>query len=74
MVDARGELRVTDFGLAGLADQLQRAEIRNVTPAYMAPEQLSGKEVTIQSDLYAVGLVLYEMFTGKLPFKADTVA
>ncbi len=74
MIDARGELRVTDFGLAALADQLQGAEIRNGTPAYMAPEQLSGKEVSVQSDLYAVGLVLYEMFTGKLPFKADTVA
>ena len=74
MIDARGELRITDFGLAGLADGLQGAEIRNGTPAYMAPEQLTGREVSVQSDLYAVGLVLYEMFTGHLPFKADTVA
>jgi Protein kinase domain len=74
MIDARGELRITDFGLAGLADGLQGAEVRNGTPAYMAPEQLTGKEVSVQSDLYAVGLVLYEMFTGHLPFKAETVA
>src|SRR5215470_14984580 len=40
----------------------------------MAPEQLTGKEVSVQSDIYALGLVLYEMFTGKLPFQADTIA
>jgi serine/threonine-protein kinase len=74
MIDARGELRVTDFGLAAIAAQLEGAEIRNGTPAYMAPEQLTGREVTAQSDIYAVGLVLYEMFTGKLPFEANTVA
>jgi serine/threonine-protein kinase len=74
MIDSRGELRITDFGLAGLADHLQGAEIRNGTPAYMAPEQLAGKEVSAQSDIYAVGLVLFEMFTGKRPFQADTPA
>ncbi len=74
MIDSRGELRVTDFGLAALADGLQGAEIRNGTPAYMAPEQLTGREVSVQSDIYAVGLVLYEMYTGKLPHQADTVA
>lgn len=74
MIDARGELRITDFGLAAVAEQLQGAEIRNGTPAYMAPEQLAGEKVSVQSDLYAVGLVLYEMFTGKLPFQANTLA
>jgi len=74
MIDSRGELRVTDFGLAAIAEQLQGDEIRNGTPAYMAPEQLTGTEVSAQSDLYAVGLILYEMFTGKLPFQAETVA
>jgi hypothetical protein len=74
MIDARGELRITDFGLAALADGLQGSEIRNGTPAYMAPEQLTGQEVSVQSDIYAVGLVLYEMYTGKLPHQADTVA
>ncbi len=74
MIDSRGELRITDFGLAGIAAQLQGDEIRNGTPAYMAPEQLTGKEVSVQSDLYAVGLILYEMFTGRVPFEAETVA
>ncbi len=74
MIDARGELRIADFGLAGIAEQLQGDEIRSGTPAYMAPEQLTGVEVSAQSDLYAVGLILYEMFTGKMPFEADTLA
>jgi serine/threonine-protein kinase len=74
MIDSRGELRITDFGLAALADSLQGAEIRNGTPAYMAPEQLTGREVSVQSDIYAIGLVLYEMYTGKLPHQAETVA
>jgi len=74
MIDSRGELRVADFGLAAIAEQLKGDEIRNGTPAYMAPEQLTGAEVSAQSDLYAVGLILYEMFTGKMPFEADTVA
>ncbi len=74
MLDARGHVLLTDFGLAGLADQLSGAEVRNGTPAYMAPEQLAGKEVTVQSDIYALGLVLYEIFTGKRPFEANSMA
>src|SRR6185437_2427847 len=74
MIDARGELRVTDFGLAGIAEQLKGDEIRNGTPAYMAPEQLTGTEVSAQSDLYAVGLIMFEMFTGKMPFEANSIA
>jgi serine/threonine-protein kinase len=74
MIDSRGEVRITDFGLAAIAEHLQGAEIRNGTPAYMAPEQLAGREVSAQSDIYALGLVLYEMFTGKPPFQADTIA
>src|SRR3954451_8961331 len=74
MLDGRGQVLLTDFGLAGLAGQIDGAEVRNGTPAYMAPEQLSGEEVTIKSDIYALGLVLYEIFTGKLPFESDTLA
>src|SRR5258708_35535614 len=40
----------------------------------MAPEQLAGEEVTIRSDIYSLGLVLYEIFSGKLPFESDTLA
>src|SRR6266404_8329468 len=73
MLDGRGQVLLTDFGLAGLAGQVEGAEVRNGTPAYMAPEQLSGKEVTVKSDIYSLGLVLYEIFTGKRPFESDTL-
>lgn len=69
MIDGRGQVLIMDFGLAALADQVAGAEVRNGTPAYMAPEQLSGKEVTERSDIYALGLVLYEVFTGQRAFK-----
>ncbi|MDZ4799485.1 MAG: serine/threonine-protein kinase [Bryobacteraceae bacterium] len=74
MLDARGQVLLTDFGLAGLADSIAGNEIRSGTPAYMAPEQLAGKEVTIRSDIYALGLVLYELFTGKRPFEGNSLA
>jgi len=74
MLDGRGQVLLADFGLAGLADQIEGAEIRNGTPAYMAPEQLAGKEVTVKSDVYSLGLVLYEIFTGKRPFEANSLA
>ncbi len=69
MIDGRGEVLIMDFGLAAVADQVAGAEVRNGTPAYMAPEQLAGKEVTERSDIYALGLVLYEIFTGQRAFK-----
>src|SRR5450631_193784 len=74
MLDGRGQVVMTDFGLAGLTDQIHGADIRSGTPAYMAPEQLAGKEVTAQSDLYSLGLVLYEVFTGKRAFTAEALA
>ncbi len=73
MMNRRGEVIIMDFGLAAIADQLSGAEVRNGTPAYMAPEQLKGAGVTARSDLYALGLVLYEIFTGKRPFDAKNV-
>ena len=73
MMNKRGDVVIMDFGLAAIADQLSGAEVRNGTPAYMAPEQLRGAEVTAKSDIYALGLVLYELFTGKRPYDAKTV-
>jgi serine/threonine-protein kinase len=73
MIDKRGEVVIMDFGLAALASQLAGRESRDGTPAYMAPEQLKGAEVTHKSDIYSLGLVLYELFTGKRPFDAKTV-
>ena len=65
MLDGLGQLRITDFGLAGVAGEVK--DIRSGTPAYMAPEQRSGQEVTSRSDIYALGVVLHEVFTGKRP-------
>jgi serine/threonine-protein kinase len=71
MIDGHGQVRVTDFGLAAIAGQVD--QVRVGTPAYMAPEQLSGKDVSVQSDLYSLGLVLYEVFTGRRAFTAQNV-
>jgi predicted Ser/Thr protein kinase len=68
MLDGRGQVVITDFGLAGVADDIRGPEVRSGTPAYMSPEQLAGKEVSPRSDIYALGLVLYEVFTGKRAF------
>jgi len=73
MLDGSGKVRLTDFGLAGIAATIQGAEIRAGTPAYMAPEQLSGKEVTTKSDIYSLGLVMYEILTGKRAYDAATL-
>ena len=74
MLDGRGRVVMTDFGLASLADRVEGLEARNGTPAYMAPEQLAGQEATALSDIYSLGLVLYEIFTGKRAFAAETLA
>ncbi len=72
MLDRRGKVRLTDFGLAVLQEHAGRAE-RSGTPAYMAPEQLRGSELSLQTDIYALGLVLFEMLTGKRPHGADSL-
>lgn len=74
MIDGRGRVKLMDFGLAGLAATLGRKDARAGTPAYMSPEQISGREVTQRSDIYGLGLVLYELFTGQPPFRADSPA
>jgi hypothetical protein len=71
MLDGRGRVRITDFGLAGFSGEDGG---RAGTPAYMAPEQLSGGEVTPKSDIYSLGLMFYEIFTGKRAFEATNFA
>lgn len=73
MIDDAGNARITDFGLAGLAEELHHDERRAGTPAYMSPEQLEGEELTARSDIYSLGLVLYELFTGKRAFEARSL-
>jgi serine/threonine-protein kinase len=74
MIDGRGNAKITDFGLAGLAESIVGEEVTQGTPAYMAPEQLAGKEVSVRSDIFSLGLVLYQLVTGKQAFKADSLA
>ncbi len=72
MLDGRGRARITDFGLALSSDDaLVRSETAG-TPAYMAPEQIAKGEASVRSDIYSLGLVLYELFTGRLPYQATT--
>jgi serine/threonine-protein kinase len=82
MLEARRDepdfVKVLDFGIAKLnepgdgAGRLTQAGIVCGTPGYMSPEQVRGDELDARSDLYSVGIILYEMLTGKLPFEADT--
>ena len=73
MVSEEGHLKVTDFGIARAGAQREMTEAGSVigTAQYLSPEQARGDEVTAASDCYAVGIVLYEMLTGKVPFDAE---
>jgi serine/threonine-protein kinase len=74
MLDRQGQVVITDFGLAALVGQVPEHDVRSGTPSYMAPEQLANGEVTAKSDIYALGLVLYEIFTGRRAFESGTLA
>ncbi|MGO8796850.1 MAG: serine/threonine-protein kinase [Candidatus Sulfotelmatobacter sp.] len=73
MLDGKGRARITDFGLATALDHAAGEQPAG-TPGYMAPELLKGASPTVQSDIYALGLVLYEVFTGKRAFEAQSLA
>ena len=68
MIDGRGRAKITDFGLAGATAGISGREAQAGTPQYMAPEQFDGRELSPQTDIYSLGLVLYELFTGKRAF------
>ena len=73
MVDREGNLKIMDFGIARSVESKEKTtEGVTGTPAYMSPEQAEGKSVDHRTDIYAVGLVLYEMFTGEATFSGDT--
>lgn len=73
MIDNQGNVKIMDFGIARSMESGTRLTGAMIgTPAYMAPEQVSGKPVDYRTDIYALGLVLYEMFTGSETFRADT--
>ena len=72
MLDGNGRVRLTDFGLAVAPDSGWVSDVRSGTPAYMAPEQIAGLDVSIQSDIYSLGLIIYELFSGRPAFDAKS--
>ena len=71
MIDGDGNVRITDFGIATVEADSREAFVG--TPHYMAPEQLNGKPASIKTDIYSLGLVLFEVFTGKRVHDAPTL-
>jgi protein kinase-like protein/sporulation related protein len=72
MIDAQGNVKIMDFGIARSMEAVTRLTGSMVgTPAYMAPEQVGGKPVDYRTDIYSLGLMMYEIFTGTQAFQAD---
>ena len=74
MVDEDGNARIMDFGIARSLSgkSITGAGVMIGTPEYMSPEQVEGKEVDQRSDIYSLGVILFEMVTGRVPFEGDT--
>ena len=71
MIDGEGHVRITDFGIATAASDTEAGPAG--TPQYMAPEQLTGKPASVKTDIYALGLILFEIFTGKRAYDAKSI-
>ena len=73
MLTPRGQVKIMDFGLAQLAERSKLTETTTIlgTPSYMSPEQAVGKKTDRRTDLWSMGVVLYEMVTGRLPFEGE---
>jgi serine/threonine-protein kinase len=70
-----GSVKITDFGIARITDSSKtKTGMVLGTPSYMSPEQLSGKKVDGRSDLFSLGVMLYQLTSGALPFKGDSMA
>ena len=75
LFDARtGRPKISDFGLARFASASSRTVGFSGTPYYMSPEQCDGREASVRSDLYSLGVLLFELFTGRLPFLSDSLS
>jgi len=76
LIDSQGNLFLTDFGIAKLladaSPRLTQTDAIMGTPAYISPEQAQAQTVDQRSDIYSLGIILYEMVTGRVPFVADT--
>jgi eukaryotic-like serine/threonine-protein kinase len=75
MRDTRGQIRLMDFGIAkewGAVASATATGLVMGTPEYMSPEQARGEKIDFRSDIYALGIVIFELFTGRLPFRAET--
>ncbi|MGB6681421.1 MAG: protein kinase, partial [Candidatus Bathyarchaeia archaeon] len=74
MIDKQGNARIMDFGIARSlkAKGITRAGAMIGTPEYISPEQVEGKEVDHRADIYSLGVILYEMVTGRVPFEGET--
>ena len=71
MIDQNGRVMLADFGIARLAESATVTMLGAGTPAYMSPEQARGKPISPQTDIYALGIILYEMLAGERPFTGE---